>query len=80
MWVATTLTKNREQLQAGDVFGRFMTTLLRHPQVKPLLSSEHFSVDGTLIEAWANQKRFRPKDGSDEGDPADLHERHACQH
>ena len=39
-----------------------MTRLLNHPQVKPLLSDEHFSVDGTLIEAWASQKSFRPKE------------------
>jgi hypothetical protein len=42
-----------------------MNRLLNHPRVKPLLSDEHFSVDGTLIEAWASQKSFRPKDGSD---------------
>jgi transposase len=45
-----------------------MTRLLDHPQVKPLLSDEHFSVDGTLIEAWASQKSFRPKNGSDDTD------------
>jgi hypothetical protein len=45
-----------------------MNTLLNHPQVKPLLSDEHFSVDGTLIEAWASQKSFRPKDGSGDDD------------
>ena len=50
-----------------------MTKLLNHPQVKPLLSDEHFSVDGTLIEAWASQKSFRAKDGSDnEGDGGDF--------
>jgi hypothetical protein len=49
-----------------------MTRLLHHPQVKPLLSDEHFSVDGTLIEAWASQRSFRPKDGSD-GDGSDFH-------
>src|SRR5256885_9176926 len=50
-----------------------MTKLLNHPQVKPLLSDEHFSVDGTLIEAWASQKSFRAKDGGDnEGDGADF--------
>jgi transposase len=65
VWDATTFTKNRERLQSGDVFQKFMTRLLNHPQVKPLLSDEHFSVDGTLIEAWASQKSFRPKDGSD---------------
>jgi transposase len=52
-WDATTFTKNRERLQRGDIFQKFMTRLLDHPQVKPLLSDEHFSVDGTLIEAWA---------------------------
>ena len=73
VWVATTFTKNRERLQEGDVFARFMTTLLRHPQVEPLLSNEHFSVDGTLIEAWASHKSFKPKDGSDDGDGSDFH-------
>src|SRR5213080_2061380 len=52
----------------GEVFTKFMTRLLRHPRVKPLLSDEHFSVDGTLIEAWASQKSFRPKDGSGDKD------------
>ena len=72
VWDATTFTKNRDRLQEGDVFERFMTTLLNHPDVKPLLSDEHFSVDGTLIEAWASHKSFRPKDGSDD-DGANFH-------
>ena len=73
VWNATTFTKNRERLQQGDVFQKFMTKLLNHPQVKPLLSDEHFSVDGTLIEAWASQKSFRAKDGSDnEGDSGNF--------
>src|SRR5215472_5248825 len=61
VWDPTTFTKNRERLQAGEVFEKFMTRLLNHPQVKPLLSDEHFSVDGTLIEAWASQRSLRPK-------------------
>jgi transposase len=61
VWDATTCTKNRERLQQGDVFNRFMEKLLRHQNVAPLLSDEHFSVDGTLIEAWAGHKRFKPK-------------------
>jgi len=65
VWNATTFTKNRERLQRSEVFGQFMTTLLRHPKVAPLLSDEHFSVDGTLIEAWAGQKSFKSKDGDD---------------
>jgi transposase len=74
VWDPTTFTKNRERLQKGDVFQKFMTKLLNLPQVKPLLSDEHFSVDGTLIEAWASQRSFRRKDGSDdEGDGSDFH-------
>jgi transposase len=72
VWDPTTFTKNRERLQAGEVFEKFMTRLLNHPEVKPLLSDEHFSVDGTLIEAWASQRSFRPKDGSD-GDGSNFH-------
>ena len=86
VWDTTTFTKNRDRLQHGEVFQKFMTKLLNHPQVKPLLSDEHFSVDGTLIEAWASQKSFRAKDGGDnEGDGADFRgqkrsERDACEH
>lgn len=73
VWVPETFSKNRERLQKGDVFNRFMRALLHHDKVKPLLSDEHFSVDGTLVEAWAGQKSFRPKDGSDNGDGQDFH-------
>ena len=74
VWDPTTFTKNRERLQQGEVFQKFMTKLLNLPEVKPLLSDEHFSVDGTLIEAWASQKSFRRKDGKDdEGDGSDFH-------
>lgn len=72
VWDPTTFTKNRERLQNGEVFTKFMTSLLNHPQVNPLLSDEHFSVDGTLIEAWASQKSFRPKDGGGD-DGANFH-------
>ncbi len=72
VWDPTTFTKNRERLQNGDIFQKFMSKLLNHPKVVPLLSDEHFSVDGTLIEAWASQKSFRPKDGSD-SDGTDFH-------
>ena len=54
VWDPTTFTKNRERLKSGDVFQKFMTKLLNHPEVKPLLSDEHFPVDGTLIEAAAS--------------------------
>jgi transposase len=64
VWDVTVFTKNRERLLAGDVAARLMTAVLGQPRVKALLSAEHFSVDGTLIEAWASMKSFRPKDGS----------------
>ena len=51
IWDPTVFTKNRERLQEAAVFEKFMTKLLKHEKVKPLLSDEHFSVDGTLIEA-----------------------------
>jgi transposase len=72
VWDPTSFTKNRDRLLDGAAFQKFMGKLLNHPEVKPLLSDEHFSVDGTLIEAWASQKSFRPKDGSD-GDGSDFH-------
>jgi transposase len=68
VWDATVFTKNRHRLQNSEVFAKFMNKLLNHPQVRPLLSNEHFSVDGTLIEAWASHKSFRPKDGSGDAD------------
>jgi len=64
VWDATVFCKNRDRLLDGDISRKFMTTLLNLPQVRTLLSSEHFSVDGTLIEAWASMKSFVPKDGS----------------
>lgn len=66
VWDVTVFTKNRERLLAGDVAAKFLATVLGQPKVKALLSDEHFSVDGTLIEAWASVKSFRPKDGSGE--------------
>src|SRR5258708_3966841 len=53
VWDATTFTKNRDRLLDGEVAAKFLTAVLSHDQVKGLLSSEHFSVDGTLLEAWA---------------------------
>jgi Transposase DDE domain len=58
VWDPTTFTKNRDRLHNGDVFAKFMSKLLNRPQVKPLSSDEHFSVDGTLIGAnFHGQKR-----------------------
>ena len=55
--------KNRDRLLDGDIADKFFVGVLNLPQVRKLLSSEHFSVDGTLIEAWASMKSFVPKDG-----------------
>jgi transposase len=64
VWDATTFTKNRDRLLAGEVAVKFLAAVVAHARVKRLLSSEHFSVDGTLIEAWSSPKSFQPKDGS----------------
>src|ERR1041384_3721152 len=63
LWDATTFCKNRDRLLDGDIAAKFFVSVLNLPQVRKLLSSEHFSVDGTLIEAWASMKSFVPKDG-----------------
>ena len=64
-WDHSTFSKNRDRLLEGDIAAKFLAAVLAQPQVKKLLSTDHFSVDGTLIEAWASMKSFRPKDGSD---------------
>jgi len=69
VWDATTFTKNRDRLLEGDMAAQFLAAVLSQDKVKHLSSSEHFSVDGTLLEAWASPKSFRPKDGS--GEPPD---------
>jgi transposase len=67
VWSATTFTKNRDRLLDGAIASKFLAAVLADKKVRGLLSDEHFSVDGTLLEAWASPKSFRPKDGS--GDP-----------
>jgi transposase len=69
VWDATVFCKNRDRLLDGDIAAKFMSTVLNLPQVRGLLSSEHFSVDGTLIEAWASMKSFVPKDGRHQPSP-----------
>ena len=66
VWDATSFTKNRDRLLEGEVAVQFLAAVLSQDKVKRLLSSEHFTVDGTLLEAWASPKSFRPKDGSGE--------------
>lgn len=64
VWDASTFSKNRDRLLEADVAREFLSQLTGLPRVKRLLSSDHFSVDGTLIDAWASMKSFVPKDGS----------------
>ncbi len=64
-WDHSSFTKNRDRLLEGDIAAKFLRAVLAQPRVKRLISSDHFSVDGTLIEAWASLKSFRRKDGSD---------------
>ncbi len=69
-WDHSTFSKNRDRMLDGDVAVKFLASVLAQPDVKGLLSSDHFSVDGTMVEAWAGMKSFKPKaqktDGNDE--------------
>lgn len=74
VWHPTTFTKNRDRLLAGQIAEAFFAGVLRQAGSRALLSNEHFTVDGTLLEAWASQKSFRPADapsggGDDPGNP-----------
>ena len=69
VWDASTFSKNRERLLAGDVAARFLATLMTRPRVKRLLSSDHFSVDGTMIEAWSSMKSIKPIEQDDDAPP-----------
>ncbi|WP_375573869.1 IS5 family transposase [Seohaeicola saemankumensis] len=78
VWVPTVFTKNRDRLLTTDMSRKVMAAILAHREVAPLLSDEHFSVDGTLIKAWASMKSFQPKaeatppDDERPGDPPAL--------
>ncbi|MET4702380.1 transposase [Constrictibacter sp. MBR-5] len=61
VWDHSTFSKNRDRLLEGDIAARFLAAVLAQPRVRRLLSSEHLSVDGTLIEAWASLKSFKPR-------------------
>jgi transposase len=69
VWHPTAFTTNRDRLLAGEVAARFLAAVLNHARLRQLLSREHFSVDGTLIAAWASMKSFRPKDEGAEPPP-----------
>ena len=66
VWDHSTFSKNRDRLLEGEIAAKFLAAVLAQPRVKRLLSSEHFSVDGTLIEAWASMKSFKPKEAPDD--------------
>ena len=63
VWDATVFCHNRDRLLEAEVSAKLLTGVVEHTKVRRLLSRDHFSVDGTLIEAWASMKSFRPKDG-----------------
>src|SRR5271167_2459615 len=70
VWNHAVFSKNRDRLLTSDVAQRFFAEVNR--QAKKFMSDEHFTVDGTLIQAWASQKSFRSKDGSGDGDGTDF--------
>lgn len=80
VWDHSTFSKNRDRLLEGDLAAKLLDTVLTQPRVKRLLSTDHFSVDGTLVEAWASMKSFRPKDGSGEPPPGGGRNREADFH
>ncbi len=67
VWDVRVFTKNRERLLVGDIAVAFLLSVMGDLTVKRLLSHEHFSVDGTLIDAWASMKSFRCKDDGGDG-------------
>jgi IS5 family transposase len=69
IWDVTVFTKNRDRFLAGEIAAQFFQAVLSQPEVKALLSDEHFTVDGTLIEAWASMKSFKPKAEAGDGSP-----------
>lgn len=70
VWVPTVFTKNRDRLLTTDMSRKLMAAILAHREVAPLLSDDHFSVDGTLVKAWASMKSFQPKAGDAPPDDA----------
>jgi transposase len=71
VWDATVFTKNRDRLLAGDIATLFFEEVLAQARSQGLTSDEHFTVDGTLVEAWASLKSFKKKDGSTRQPPDD---------
>jgi hypothetical protein len=72
VWDATTFTKNRDRLLEAAVAKEFLAQVVEQARVAGLISDEHFTVDGTLLEAWASLKSFQPKDKQDGPPPDDT--------
>ena len=66
VWDHSVFSKNRDRLLEAEIAAKFLAAVLTQPEVKRLLSSDHFSVDGTLVEAWASLKSFKPRSGREE--------------
>ncbi len=66
VWDATVFSKNRDRLLEAEIAAKFLSGIIEHKRVSLLLSRDHFSVDGTLVDAWASMKSFRSKDGNDD--------------
>lgn len=77
VWDASTFAKNRDRLLEADVSAKLLSGVVNHRKVRRLLSRDHFSVDGTLIDAWASMKSFRHKGGDDGSGPGHLRGRNA---
>jgi len=69
VWDHSVFSKNRDRLLEGEIAAKFLAAVLAQPHVKQLLSSDHFSVDGTLVEAWASMKSLKPRDGGGGSEP-----------
>jgi transposase len=69
VWDHSTFSKNRDRLLEADIARKFLKSILEHKEVAPLLSDEHFTVDGTLVTAWASSKSFVPKDAAASAPP-----------
>ena len=62
VWDHSTYSKNRDRLLEADIAKKFLAAILAHSQVAPLLSDDHFTVDGTMVQAWASMKSFLPQE------------------
>jgi transposase len=80
VWDATVFSKNRQRLLEGDIAQAFFEKVLEQAREQSLLSDEHFTVDGTLLEAWASQKSFQKKEARQRRTGQDSFARYACVH